>query len=122
MTRLSGWARLAALLLHAALILGLLLWCGWPAGALLVLPLLAPLPGLLRRRTYTAGWASMLVVFYVGGLLAEGVAVPQRREVGTLLSVFAALDFVSLALFVRLSGRERQGLAARKESSGAAAR
>lgn len=120
MIRLSEWARLAALMLHAALIVGLLLWCGWPAGVLLVLPPLAPLPGLLRRRTYTAGWACMLVVFYVGGLLAECVAMPQRHYVGTLLSVVAALDFVSLALFVRLSGRE--AVAARRGSSGAAAR
>jgi uncharacterized membrane protein len=121
MNRLSEWARLAALVLHGLLIAGLLAWCGWPAGALLCLPLLAPLPGLLRRRTYTAAWASMLLVFYVAGLLAEGVAVPDRRGVGTALSVIAALDFVAVVLFVRLAARERQALAAQTGSSGAAA-
>lgn len=108
MNRLSEWARVAALVLHLGLIAGLIAWCGWLPGVLLSLPLLAPIPGLLRKRTYTAGWATMLVVFYVGGLLAEGVAVPGRRGIGTALSVVAALDFVSLVLFVRLAARERE--------------
>lgn len=110
MSRLSEWARIAALVLHVLLIAGLIAWCGWLPGILLCLPLLAPLPGLLRRRTYTAAWASMLLVFYVAGLLAEGVAVPGRRSVGTWLSVVAALDFVAVVLFVRLSARERKAL------------
>ncbi len=121
MMKLSEWARGVALATHLLLIAGLVAWCGWLPGILLSLPLLAPLPGLLRRSTYTAGWASMLLVFYVAGLLAEGVAVPGRRMIGTILSVFAALDFVGVVLFVRLSARERQASAARTGSSGAAA-
>jgi uncharacterized membrane protein len=123
--KLSEWARGVALLSHALLIIGLVAWCGWLPGVLLSLPLLAPVPGLLRRSTYTAGWASMLLVFYVAGLLAEGVAVPGRRGVGSLLSVFAALDFVGVAMFVRLTGRERAAASpaspVQKESSDAAA-
>jgi uncharacterized membrane protein len=121
MKRLSEWARIAALILHVLLMAGLIAWCGWLPGALLCLPLLAPLPGLLRRRTYTAAWASMLLVFYVAGLMAEGVAVPGRRIIGTALSVVAALDFVGVVLFVRLAARERQASAAQTGSSGAAA-
>ena len=121
MNRLSEWARIAALTCHVLLMVGLIAWCGWLPGVLLCLPLLAPLPGLLRRNTYTAGWASMLIVFYVGGLMAEGVAVPGRRSIGTTLSVVAALDFVAMVLFVRLTARERQASAAQTESSGAAA-
>ena len=120
MNRLSEWARIAALLLHLGLIVGLIAWCGWLPGLLLSLPLLTPLPGLLRKKTYTAGWATMMVVFYVGGLLAEGVAIPGRRNIGTALSIVAALDFVSLVLFVRFAARERQALAAQTGSSGAA--
>jgi uncharacterized membrane protein len=119
--KLSEWARVGALACHVLLMIGLLAWCGWLPGLLLCLPLLAPLPGLLRRRTYTAAWASMLLVFYVAGLMAEGVAVPERRMIGTLLSVVAALDFVGVVLFVRLSARERQAAAAQTGSSGAAA-
>ncbi len=120
MSRLSEWARLAALALHVVLMAGLIAWCGWFPGVLLCLPLLAPVPGLLRKRTYTAGWATMLVVFYVAGLVAEGVAIPGRRNIGVLLSIVAALDFVGLVLFIRLTARE--SLAAQTESSGAAAR
>jgi uncharacterized membrane protein len=107
MMRLSEPARLAALGLDFVLIAGLIAWCGWLPGLLLSLPLLTPVPGLLRRRSYTAAWATMLLVLYVGGLVAEGVAVPGRRGIGTALSVVAALEFVSLVLFVRLSARER---------------
>lgn len=114
--------RYAVLLLHAALIAGLWIWAGAGVGALLILPLLAPLPGLLRGRAYTAAWASMLVVFYVAGLLAEGVAAPSRRGTGTLLAVIAALDFVSLLLFARLQARQQRAAAAQTGSSDAAAR
>jgi uncharacterized membrane protein len=120
--KLSRYAQIAALVLQIGLIAGLVAWCGPLPGLLLALPLLAPLPGLWRRRTYTAAWASMLLVFYVAGLLAEGVAQPQRRAVGSALSVVAALDFVALLLFVRLSARERAAPAARTESSTSAGR
>jgi uncharacterized membrane protein len=122
MTRLGGIARGAALCLHLLLIAGLLYWCGLPVGLVLVLPLLAPLPGLLRGRPYTAAWAGMLLVFYVAVLLAEGVAVPAHRRLGTVLACVAALDFVSLMLFARLEGRRQRAAAAQTGSSGAAAR
>ena len=116
----SRYARIAVLVLHGALMAGLAIWCGLGPGLLLVLPLAAPLPGLLRGSSYTAGWASMLLVFYVAGLLAEGVAQPARRGIGSALAVLAALDFVALLLFVRFSARERGVLAGRTESSGGA--
>ena len=109
------------LLFHLGLIAGLWFWAGLLAGSLLVLPLLAALPGLLRGRGYTAGWASMLVVFYVGGLLAEGVAAPQRRGPANAFSVIAVLDFVALMLFSRMAIRQRQALAARTTGSGGGA-
>ena len=121
MTRLSRVALTVALLAHLVLIGALLYWSGALAGALLSLPLLASLPGLLRARTYTAGWASMLLVFYIAALLAEGVAMPMRKPFAQGLSVVAVLDFVSLVLFVRLAARERAALASRTESSAGAA-
>ena len=121
MKHLSRYALVAALALHVALIAALLYWSGWRVGALLSLPLLATLPGLLRARTYTAGWASMLLVFYIALLLSEGVAMPLRKPFAQALSVIAVLDFVSLVLFVRLSARERAALASQTESSAGAA-
>jgi uncharacterized membrane protein len=121
MKPLSRIALVAALVSHFALIAGLIAWCGVIAGAVLSLPLLVPLPGLLRRRTYTAAWASLLLVFYVAGLLSESYAIQSRHVVGLALSTVAALEFVSLLLFVRLSARERAELPAQKAASGAAA-
>jgi uncharacterized membrane protein len=120
--KLSLYAVYAALILQAALIAGLVLWCGPVPGLLLALPLATSLPGLLRRHTYTAGWASMVLAFYVAGLMAEGVAQPERRLIGGSLSVVAALDFAALLLFVRFSARERAEPAVRSGSSGGAGR
>jgi uncharacterized membrane protein len=100
-------AQSAAVVLDLGLIAMLLAWCGTLPGALLSLPLALPLPGLLRGRSYTAGWASMLLVFYAGGLLAEGVAHPERRLAGTGIAAIAALEFVALLLLVRFTARER---------------
>lgn len=122
MTRLSRVALVIALLAQFALIAALMLWSTVFIGTLLSLPLLASLPGLLRARTYTAGWASMLVVFYIGALLAEGVAMPLRKSLAQGLSIVAMIDFISLVLFVRLAAREQAALASQKESSGGAAR
>ncbi|MDB5987210.1 MAG: hypothetical protein JWR16_2263 [Nevskia sp.] len=121
MTRLSRIALVAALITQVVLIAALMRWSGVVAGMLLSLPLLATLPGLIRARTYTAGWASMLLVFYVAALLAEGVAMPQRKSFAQGLSVVAMLDFVSLVLFVRLAARERAALASRTGPSADAA-
>jgi len=106
--------RAATLVLHLLLIAALALWGGWPGGALLVLPLLLPLPFLWRGRSRAAAGAAMVLAFYVAGLLAEGVAQPARRNPSQALAGLAALDFFSLILLVRLNGRAS---AARRESS-----
>lgn len=92
---------------HFALIGGLLWWCGAAIGLLLVLPLLAPLPGLLKGRPYTGAWASLLIVFYVAGLLAETYGLQQRHAIGGALTLIAMVDFVATLLFVRWAARER---------------
>jgi uncharacterized membrane protein len=96
----TRWARRLALGAHVALLVAL------PAlaqltGALCALPLLVPLPGLVRGRPYTYAWASMLVVFYAAGLLvaAKSGAGPQWLA----LAILAALEFCALVLFVRFS-------------------
>jgi len=91
---LSARLRVAALAAHAALLAGLPL-AGGLTGALLALLLLAPLPGLWRGRTYTYAWASMLLVFYIAGLLVN------RTPLTAALAVIGALEFLALLLFVR---------------------
>lgn len=104
---LSHWAWLAALAGHFLLANGLWLWAGALPGLLLVLPLACAVPGLVRRRTYTAGWLTLLLVLYVAGLLSEAVAMPSRRAFALGLSYVAVIEFASLVLFVRLAARER---------------
>jgi len=120
-TPLSVYARYASITTHVLLLAGLLLWIGWPMGLLVIAPMLAMLPGLAtgRRRVYEI--ASLVLVFYVSGLLAEAYAIHSRHLIGLGLSVLAALEFVSVLLFARLSGRERAASAAQKAQSGAAA-
>ena len=96
----TRWARRVALAAHLALMASLPVMAGL-TGAVLALPLLAPLPGLWRGRPYTHAWASMLVVFYVGGLLMEGVSNPGHRAVAFGLAALAAAEFVALVLYVR---------------------
>ncbi len=82
-----------------------------PGGSWLVLkvlPLLAPLFGILRRKTYTYQWASMLILAYftegvVRGYTEAGLsALLARVEIALSL-----LFFFSVVAYVRASARER---------------
>ena len=57
-------------------------------------------PGLWRGRPYTYAWASMLIVFYVAGLLVIG------RPLTLALACVAALEFCGLVLYVRARSLE----------------
>jgi uncharacterized membrane protein len=99
-----------------ALILLCLAWELWlaplrPGGswlALKVLPLLAPLVGILRRKFYTYQWASMLILAYftegvVRGYTEAGLsAVLARIEIALSL-----LFFLSVIAYVRASAGKR---------------
>ncbi|MGQ0530683.1 MAG: DUF2069 domain-containing protein [Panacagrimonas sp.] len=89
---LSSLMRRVALAAHALLIVLVLAPKFSALGTLLALILLIPLPGLIRGRTYTYAWASMLVAFYVAGYLAEGYARPETRAVSFAIGSVAALD------------------------------
>ena len=98
----------STLFLHGALTVALFaLVAGRGSRAHLVLavvtalPLLAPLPGLLRGRAYTAGWASMVVSFYCALLLAEAYMLPSLKGALIALAVVAAFDFVALMLYAK---------------------
>jgi uncharacterized membrane protein len=102
---LSARIRIAALAAHATLLAGLPL-AGGLAGALFALPLLAPLPGLWRGHAYTYAWASMLVLFYIGGLLVF------RDPLTLALAVVGAVEFLALVLYVRARSVEAKRAAA----------
>lgn len=121
---LSEWARRLALISHCALIAALVLRSGLGNGLLLIVPLLLPLPGLVKQRAYTYAWASMLVTFYVAGFLSGAYAHPEAKRVSFALAALAAVDFVSLVLYVRLRARERtaQAQSEQRAASDAASR
>lgn len=78
-----------------------------PGGSWLVLktlPLLAPLPGILRGRLYTYRWSSMLILAY----FIEGVVRAfSERGLSSLLAqaeiLLSLLFFVSVIFYVRRS-------------------
>lgn len=107
-----------AMLSHGLLLVGLLWWTHFsPLGVVSAAILLVPMRGIVRGNTYTCGWASMLLTFYCALLLADAYADTQDQAASFSLAALAALDFVSLVLFVRLRSRQR----AAGESAAAAA-
>ncbi|MFA5938491.1 MAG: DUF2069 domain-containing protein [Sinimarinibacterium sp.] len=102
---LSQYAKGVGLAAHLLLMLVLVVQnssLAWLAALLLV----PPLPGLVRGRLYTYQWASMLVVFYCAMWLAEGWFDRGGRTLAFSIAALAAVDFVSLVLYVRLRKRE----------------
>ena len=123
----STWAQRITVIAHVVLLLGVLFRNPSPLSVLLALVLLTPLYGLLRGKTYTFAWASMLVAFFVAGYLAEGYARPESRGSAFALASVAALDYVALMMFVRFRARETAAARAaapaeRTEASGDASR
>jgi len=105
--QLSLWARRVTVISHLALIAVIALRAGWGVPLSLVVPLLLPLPGLLRGRDYTFAWSTMLLVFYVGGYLAAGHANPAEKWACFGVAAIAALEFVSLSVYVKTRSKER---------------
>lgn len=102
----SSRPRWITLLLWVALVTSILCWplAGYsPWSCLLTVPLLAPLPGMLRGQRYTYAWSTLLAVPYLALALTEVLVKPQSRLVAscTLLLVFAW--FCALVMYLRIS-------------------
>ena len=112
------WTRSVAVACVAALIALGLAWELWlaPTGrgtlALKVLPLLLPLPGLLKNRMYTYRWLSLLVWIY----FAEGVVrATSERGTGALLATIETV--LCLVLFAACAAHVRWRLRNAKSAS-----
>jgi uncharacterized membrane protein len=105
-------ARSLTIGLWIAVALSLLAWitAGYPRliCVLAVLPLLAPLNGLLRGRRHTYAWATLFAVPYLVFALTELLVNPAARWVAaaSLLLVFAW--FCTMILFLRVSRGHRE--------------
>jgi uncharacterized membrane protein len=105
-------ARSLTIGLWVAVALSLLAWmiAGYPRliCVLAVLPMLAPLNGLLRGRRHTYAWATLFAIPYLVFALTELLVNPAARWVAaaSLLLVFAW--FCTMILFLRVSRGRRE--------------
>lgn len=113
--KLSRYARVAALAGYLALLSWLLLWLGYLAPSamfgqwltgLACLPLLLPLSGLLRGRSYTYAWASLLALVYLTFTLTEALVDPGERRYAYTAVAADLIFFVGCLFYVRWRARE----------------
>ncbi len=108
----TSTVRAVSIWLWAAVTLSLLAWIlagyPWLMCLIAVLPLLAPLNGLVRGRRHTYAWATLFAIPYLAFALTELLANPQARWVAalTLLLVFAW--FCTMILYLRASRVHRE--------------
>ena len=75
---------------------------------LLSLPLLIPLPGLLRDRLYTYRWVGFLMMIYFCVGISELVANPELRWFGLGTTICSILLFLASIYYARLLGIRNQ--------------
>jgi uncharacterized membrane protein len=79
------------------------------------LPLLLPMPGILRARRYTHQWTSMLVLAYLGeGLVRATSDHGMSAALAVVEVVLATINFFACSLFAYATRPSR--LAGRRES------
>ncbi len=104
-------ARVLAIGLWAALALSLLAWISagypWLLCVLAVLPLLAPLRGLLRGTRHTYAWATLFAVPYFAFGLTELLVNRGARVVATVSLVLVVAWFCAMVLFLRTARAHR---------------
>lgn len=105
-------ARRLTVWLWCAVSLSLLAWIAvgysWVLCVVAVVPLLTPLPGLLRGRRYTYAWATLFAVPYLAFAVTELLVAPASRWVAALSGLLVFAWFCSMILYLRAS-RERPG-------------
>jgi len=104
---LARTARLATLWLWGAVAASLLCWhlAGYPWLLCLaaVLPLLAPLRGLIRGARHTYAWATLFTVLYIVFAVTELLVNPAARWVASLSLLLVFAWFCSMILYLRAS-------------------
>jgi uncharacterized membrane protein len=98
--------------LWLALTLSLLAWIlvgyPWPICVIAVLPLLAPLRGLLRGSRYTYAWATLFAIPYLAFAVTEILVNPQARWVAAISLLLVFAWFCAMILFLRASRVHRE--------------
>jgi uncharacterized membrane protein len=109
---LETTARSLTIWLMVVVALSLLAWMlagyPWPLCLLAVLPLLAPLNGLLRGRRHTYAWATLLAIPYLAFALTELLVNPAARWVAAVSLLLVFGWFCTMILFLRVSRAPRE--------------
>ncbi|HEX3603555.1 MAG TPA: DUF2069 domain-containing protein [Steroidobacteraceae bacterium] len=92
----------------ASLLAWILVGYPWPFCVIAVLPLLAPLNGLVRGRRHTYAWATLFAIPYLAFALTELLANPQARWVAALSLLLVFAWFCTMILFLRASRAHRE--------------
>ncbi len=100
-------AQLLTIWLWSAVALSLLGWMAagysWPICLLAVLPLLAPLRGLIQGRRYTYAWATLFAVPYLAFIMTELLVNPAARWVASVSLLLVFAWFCTMILYLRAS-------------------
>jgi uncharacterized membrane protein len=102
--RLTVWLWIAV---ASSLLVWILAGYPWPICAIAVLPLLAPLPGLLRGQRRTYAWATLFAAPYIAFALTELLVNPDARWVAGLSLVLVFAWFCTMVLYLRASRAPR---------------
>jgi uncharacterized membrane protein len=102
---LTIWLWLA---LTSSLLAWILVGYPWPICVIAVLPLLAPLRGLLRGSRYTYAWATLFAIPYLAFAVTELLVNPQARWVAAISLLLVFAWFCAMILFLRASRVHRE--------------
>ena len=104
--------QLLTIWLWLAVALSLLSWITvgypWPICVLAVLPLLAPLNGLIRGRRYTYAWTTLFAIPYLVFALTELLVNPAARWAASISLLLVFGWFCTMVLFLRASPARRE--------------
>jgi uncharacterized membrane protein len=105
-------SRALSIWLWAAVSLSLLAWIlvgyPWLMCLIAVLPLLAPLNGLVRGKRYTYAWSTLFAIPYLAFAITELLVNPQARWVAAMSLLLIFAWFCTMILFLRASGVHRE--------------
>jgi uncharacterized membrane protein len=100
-------ARALTVWLWLAVAASLLAWTlagySWLLCVIAVVPLLAPLRGLLRGNRHTYAWATLFAIPYFAFAVTELLANPQARWVAAMSLLLVFAWFCTMILFLRAS-------------------
>jgi uncharacterized membrane protein len=104
---LQSTARTWTIVLWVAIALSFAAWMAagysWTLCLLAIVPLLAPLNGLIRGRRYTYSWATLFAIPYLAFAITELLVNPNARWVAGLSLLLVFAWFCVMILYLRAS-------------------